>query len=120
MKIEIPDGFFPEPGVPFKTKEQRNLAVALYAIGKIKLQLMLADCWTTAIKCYDVNYEPSCYRIAPPDPKRGEIKINDTFSAENGWGKPDDKIEPLVEAWLQKNRIEKTNIEITIKIEEII
>ena len=69
--ITIPEGFFPPPGVPFTTADQRDLAIVLHRIGKVKLQLEWATSkWNDAADNeLQGTTHPQYYRIAPPKPR---------------------------------------------------
>lgn len=69
MNITIPDGFFPKPGVPFSTWQQRDLGIALHAIGQIKLQKFpdRYGKWST-FDGWHGHEKPSHFRIEPAEP----------------------------------------------------
>jgi hypothetical protein len=69
MKIEIPEGFFPPPGVAFSTAAQRNIALAMHNAGLIRLQYNNGNEWYINDSLIG-NNPPDRYRLAPPTPRK--------------------------------------------------
>lgn len=67
MKIEIPEGFFPPPGVPFETLDQRNVAVAMNNAGVIVVELLTDGTWRQH-GWLDGAAQSNLYRIAKTKP----------------------------------------------------
>lgn len=65
MKIEIPEGFFPPPGVAFSTDAQVKLGCALHNAGFLRVQFCGDD-----KDSLNGLATPPDYRLAPPTPRK--------------------------------------------------
>ena len=75
MKIEIPEGFFPPPGVAFSTDEQKMLGVAMHNAGLIALDFVCGkSCECGGCEQPKSKWHGGCwrgnYRLAPPTPRK--------------------------------------------------
>ena len=93
MKIEIPEGFFPPPGVAFSTDEQKMLGVAMHNAGLIALDFVCGkSCECGGCEQPESKWHGGCwrgnYRLAPPTPRKvgpfESVHDFDTFQTATG------------------------------------
>ena len=104
----------PPIGVPFKTEEQRDIAIPLHNAGVLRLQLHDHINWVDGNK-YSAKFEPSAYRLAPPPPMRFERVTVESLGL--GWTGDDDPSGWIADQLLEIGNGKKARV--TIVVEEV-
>ena len=122
MKIEIPDNFFPAPGVPFKTSEQRDLAILLLHFGQLNVQHFSPSIgeWLAndGQRPWSGIDHPDRYRIAPPEPKRSGPFEAVWTRIHGHWN--DSSVHHRALHWADLNGVKNFKVHITFSCEEIL
>ena len=120
MKIDIPDDFFPAPGEPLSTVAQRDLAVLLHRTGQrcVEWRRGQEHVWHQSSDI-PADAAPSQYRLALFSPRRGTLRMTDTWSSKGSWFRPDDSIDVRAAKWMRANDVKAAEVEFIVNITEI-
>lgn len=119
MNSMIPENFFPQPGIPFSTEAQRDVAVTMHNNGLLKVDSLDAKGeWTLHSKLCGDEF-PHRYRIAIPEPRKTTIVADDEMFDKSWVGVV---INPYrcAEEWARKNGVKHLRLKITAEVEEML
>ena len=118
--VSIPAGFFPDPGTPLSTAEQRDLAVALHNSRMLSVQKTFDGTTWDNFRVLSPDDVPHHYRLAQPEPRTGEVRMRGVWHQKFGWNRTHARIKTLAIQWAVENGVTAAEIEFTARIKEIL